>query len=472
MFNRLENLPGNTVQQLDALSHGRGDPPFLLGTERAEGGLQGISHAGLSQVSFQGRVPPPPGPAPGAAPQWADARRVPSGTTQAHGPAPRQPRKWPLARGGWRVLAAGGEERGRFLCSLLLPLPPPLPRLEGAWSREPLGALDGARGEGGARGRGGGCCARKAMRCPWPESHTQGHPRGQVWGLTQRVQPHGRSGKHGSFCFYQNASFGVRLGWRLGLGTAALGLGRAVRERGGTGPQSRGLTGRGCRQSSLLGRERWRLGGGCSVSTPTCEASSGVQGAVPAREAAASGSDGPSCGLGRRRPARQKGRLRDKSKASAGPGPPRAPASSPAFDGGWCWGARFEPHAHHCATLWLDPPSLRPGLPACKTGGTQPPLHFLALLSSSCRPHVFWGLIPTAATCGPLWPMLLVGGWWQALVMLETVPLGRLFPNVPTWLEFVGVQWVSLQPPATWSQIGSPQSLCAEPPTPRTSEAL
>lgn len=154
MFNRLENLPGNTVQQLDALSHGRGDPPFLLGTERAGGGLQGISHAGLSQVSLQGRVPPPPGPAPGAAPQWADARRVPSGTTQAHGPAPRQPRKWPLARGGWRVLAAGGEERGRFLCSLLLPLPPPLPRLEGAWSREPLGALDGARGEGGRTWKG------------------------------------------------------------------------------------------------------------------------------------------------------------------------------------------------------------------------------------------------------------------------------------------------------------------------------
>lgn len=177
MFNRLENLPGNTVQQPDALSHGRGDPPFLLGTERAEGGLQGISHAGLSQVSFQGRVPPPPGPAPGAAPQWADARRVPSGTTQAHGPAPRQPRKWPLAQGGWRVLTAGGEERGRFLCSPLLPLRPPLPRLEVAWSREPLGALDGARGEGGGRGRGGGCCARKAMRCPWPESHTQGHPR-------------------------------------------------------------------------------------------------------------------------------------------------------------------------------------------------------------------------------------------------------------------------------------------------------
>lgn len=192
-----------------------------------------------------------------------------------------------------------------------------------------------------------------------------------------------------------------------------------------------------------------------------------------------SGSGGGCFGFGRpflrARPAASRSSERasaGQEQSLSGPRPTAGSRPLPPFDGGWCWGARFEPHAQHCATLWLDPPSLHPGLPACKTGGTQPPLHFLAPLSSSCRPHVFWGLIPTAATCGPLWPMLLVGGWWQASVTLETVPLGRLFPNVPTWLEFVGVQWVSLQPPATWSQIGSPQSLCAEPPPPRTSEAL
>lgn len=66
-------------------------------------------------------------------------------TTRAHGPAPTQPCKWPLALGGWWALIAGREECGQFHV-----LPTSLPANAGGHLG--VGSPHPAQGGGGGEG--------------------------------------------------------------------------------------------------------------------------------------------------------------------------------------------------------------------------------------------------------------------------------------------------------------------------------